>query len=159
MKPDEKPPKSLFEQVWEVLGKLMQNVILPVLLVAGLIFLGYTLAGGTGWPFSVSNDYPIDSIFDADEKFIDKQQGGPTDSKKNHIQPNRGNVVFVANANSPADRKYILNELKKMRLVATIDYRYGNNHILVKDLLSKSRAKNVVEELQARGFTQARIGY
>lgn len=45
IKPDEKPPKSLFDQSWEVLGKLVK-VVAPVVIAAAVYFFGFWSAGG-----------------------------------------------------------------------------------------------------------------
>ncbi|KAA3660778.1 MAG: hypothetical protein DWQ10_05950 [Calditrichaeota bacterium] len=158
IKPDEKPPKSLFDQFWEVFGKFVK-VVMPVAVAVVIFVLGFWWAGGDfeQWESMQQNITPqIDGeIIDLFNSEPDEETQPPPATGPVTVPKRNGHTVVVATFSSAEDRKVIIDDLKRLRLKPGL--LAGTNTILVEGLWSKNTAKHVVEMLQNNGYPQARL--
>lgn len=169
LKPDEKPPKSLFDQFWEWFGKFLKSVG-PILAAVGVLYLGYSLGNGE-WPPSwleqlelpalQSEDsggeiiYPVPenpSSGNSDNAPVEVLNGGSTGGKL---------AIFVMSAVSESEASYELQRLRELRLDASIVSNGPSSGIsvFIKKNINRNRVEKILAELRKNGFSQATITY
>ncbi len=155
-KPDVKPPKSLFDQFWEFLGKFIKAVF-PIILLVIAIIIGFLLGGGEiGMLFS-RDSYPIEDIFQDPNNKDSMQGAGVLSIPKKKKKSQKSRTIIVAVVNSPDEAQDIFDELKNMRLNPSLQSQGSQYKVLIKDLVSIWRARHVLNALQENGFTQVRF--
>ncbi|MCA9733049.1 MAG: hypothetical protein H6696_03170 [Deferribacteres bacterium] len=156
IKPDEKPPKSLFDQSWEVLGKLVK-VVAPVVIAAAVYFFGFWSAGGElnleEIQQSVLPPLLEESNFALEESM--SSVPSPNAITSNTKRKKRGHAVFVSAYSSEQEKKVILDDLKNLRLIPEVDFL--NNTVFINNIWSGSRAQSIVQMLNENGYPQARL--
>lgn len=155
-KPDKKPPKPLFDQFWEVLGKFLKAVFPIILLVAALV-VGYLLGGGELRVLFDQSRNPIEDIFQDPGNANGAQQSGRINIPPKNKKTNKSKTILVAVVDTPDAAQDIVDALKDLRLNPSLQTQGVRFRILIKHLVSHWRARHVLNDLQESGFPQARI--